>query len=232
VSVRAERAAVALRLRAEGKLLREIAAAMGVSRAYASELVDDPEGVKVRARKASYSGVCIDCGEPTDGSNGPSQASLRCKDCAAIHDHSERLWTADRVVAAIQRFAQANGRPPVSTEWNSAGHGDYPYTSEVLRECGSWANAIEAAGFPRPFRGNKVLPYGQGAHNMARSYMVLHRHGNGGWHEVGIVEAWKPDNAVEDAATEAGEYVAVLATAFMPVEVAPVQALKVKRPAA
>lgn len=61
---------------------KEIAAELGVSRSYAGGLRSDPTGEKDRARKASYRGVCVECGGPTDGGNGPAHQSLRCHYCA------------------------------------------------------------------------------------------------------------------------------------------------------
>lgn len=86
---RAERAAEAARLKAEGLNGIQVAARMGVSRSYAYELLDDPEGTKVRTRKASYSGICVDCGAPTCGNDGRSKAPKRCAACGATR-HADR----------------------------------------------------------------------------------------------------------------------------------------------
>lgn len=79
---RAERAAEALALRAQGLTHQQIADRMGISRTYAQELCSDPEGEKVRARKASYRGTCEGCGGPTDGSNGRAKAPKLCLKCS------------------------------------------------------------------------------------------------------------------------------------------------------
>jgi HNH endonuclease len=64
-------------------------------------------------------------------------------------------WTHDRILEAIVRWAELHdGKPPVSTEWNRA-NDDYPTSFVVKREFGSWARAIEQAGFDKPTRGGR-----------------------------------------------------------------------------
>lgn len=68
-------------------------------------------------------------------------------------DIGRRDWTREEIIAAIQAHAAANdGFPPASTEWfiNAPGR---PNATKVKRVFGSWADAVEAAGFPRPTRG-------------------------------------------------------------------------------
>lgn len=84
-----------------------------------------------------------------------------------------RRWTRETMIAAIQRFATRYGRPPGAADFNpamvrAAGHdwraerfyadADYPTVPSVAREFGSWADAVEAAGFPRPGYGYEHLP--------------------------------------------------------------------------
>jgi hypothetical protein len=76
---RAERVAEVERLRALGATNAETASAMGVSYSYVRHLVSDPDGTKVRARKARLAGVCADCGGPTRY-RGASSAR-RCAAC-------------------------------------------------------------------------------------------------------------------------------------------------------
>jgi hypothetical protein len=78
----------------------------------------------------------------------------------------------EAVVLAIQRFAQEVGRPPTAEDWNPAqarercssrlaeietrwAKGYWPSSSTVQLTFGSWANAIEAAGFHRPSPGTR-----------------------------------------------------------------------------
>jgi hypothetical protein len=71
MTARLERAARARELRAAGCDYKTIAAELGVSRSYAGELVTDPDGSQARARKASYSRPCPECGKPMYGGDGP-----------------------------------------------------------------------------------------------------------------------------------------------------------------
>jgi hypothetical protein len=117
-----------------------------------------------RCRKTQYRGVCIDCGAPTDGSNGPGKSSKRCMRCFRVwHLDNFKIWDADRVIVAIQAWADEHGGvPPTAMAWNPSmarakGRRDladkfeadqaWPLTSTVLRYCGSWNAAIRAAGF-------------------------------------------------------------------------------------
>jgi transposase len=156
MSKRLERAAIARRLQTEGLIIRDIAKEMGISRSYASALINDPDGSHDRERKKGYRGTCEDCGGHTSWKKGGS--SRFCHKCAA---RNTRYWTNERVIEAILRFAELNGRRPVATEWLSKGHGvngdGYPNTGTVMAHFGSWANAIEAAGFPRPQLGAYVI---------------------------------------------------------------------------
>lgn len=153
---RTELAAEVARLRGEGLVFRELAARLGISRSYADALVNDIDGAKRRARRESYQGVCARCGGVTK-SNGTSKASPICKTCAVAVSKENARWTPATIVAAIQQFAAERGRPPVSAEWNETitpgRERRFPPTSTVLRVMGSWANAIEAAGYPRPVIG-------------------------------------------------------------------------------
>lgn len=157
----AERLALARRvatMRAGGMFHRDVAETLGISRSYAAELASDPDGSRARARKDSYRGACIDCGRPTSGSNGTTGAPERCAACRKAYERSLKFWTRERVIDAIQRFAAEHGRPPKATEWNIAhSDDDYPASSSVYvtptnptSPFASWADAIEAAGFPRP----------------------------------------------------------------------------------
>lgn len=201
-------------LRAEGKLQREVAAILGVSRSYAAELTSDPFGLKSRERKDSYSGVCEKCGAPTTGSDGPKAAPTLCAACSQARQSAERVWTREAVIDAIQRFAAANGRPPTATEWIRADHvnGYPPRTSVYIagkHSCAHfplWADAIEAAGFPRPTIGHyprptKARPRRHTRHlgrsmNM-RDFVVLEQQNNGSWVAHEGVNAYSEGLAVE-----------------------------------
>jgi hypothetical protein len=93
---RAENAARVAALKAQRLNGIQIAERLGISRSYAYELLNDPEGRKVRARKDSYRGECVDCGASTDGSDGLA-APERCFGCWNEH---RRKWTPEVIIAA------------------------------------------------------------------------------------------------------------------------------------
>jgi hypothetical protein len=76
-------------LRARGLTYQQIAAELGIAPRSVRNIVSDPDGAKQRGRKARYQGVCVECGGPTDGSNGLANAPLRCRYCA--HGHARPL---------------------------------------------------------------------------------------------------------------------------------------------
>ncbi len=166
---RAERAAAVARLWAEGKLLqREIAETLGISHQYVNQLILDPDGSKVRARKDSYRGECGECGKPTDGSNGRVKAPKLCTDCVP---RGEVVWTNAIIVDRIREWHTLYGSPPAMADWDSwkaanrlhdsertrrfeEADGYWPGAMTLVGRFGSWNAAIEAAGFEsRPNHG-------------------------------------------------------------------------------
>jgi hypothetical protein len=141
-------------LRRNGVSSREIAERYDMKTTSVRTILSDPDGSKMRARKERYRGTCRRCGGPTSGGDGRAKAPTICVSCFNIELHENRHWTQERIIDAIKRFAAEHGRPPVAPEWLYGSHGKngdgYPYATTVLNEFGSWANAIEAAGFPRP----------------------------------------------------------------------------------
>lgn len=133
-------------LRAQGYAAPAIGRALGI-----------PEST---VRNWWNAGECVDCGVAVEHSNG--KVAERCRSCANGHKHETRTWTREAVIDAIQRFAAANGRPPLASEWINVDHANgYPARTYVY--CSNdqsrknpfpkWADAIEAAGFPRPIAG-------------------------------------------------------------------------------
>ncbi len=236
---RARVARRALRLKErEGLNATQIAYRLGMSRSYISAVLEDPEGIKDKARKDSYRKPCPHCGRLMSGQDGPNsrKAPSMCLNCARERDMADKHWTAEAIIDAIQTFAREKGRPPVASEWL---HGTrdprFPRPSSIYRSAhhsartnpfASWADAIEAAGFPRPKRGHKTYPRGQGVSNMKRTYYVLTRNGDGSLHEE-QVEAFSPEGAIEAFASSAGTYIAVLDRYWVEREVAPVTKLAV-----
>lgn len=85
---------------ASGASRKNVAAALGLSMSYVNELINDPTGEKVAARKASYRGICEGCGRPTTGSNGRAGASRLCLFCGSA-----------RLTAAAARVQAERARP-------------------------------------------------------------------------------------------------------------------------
>ena len=74
-----------------------------------------------RCRKQTlYAGVCVDCGAPTNGYNGPDKAAKRCHRCAMRSQAENARWTRDAIVGAIREWAERFSRPPTATEWSTA----------------------------------------------------------------------------------------------------------------
>jgi hypothetical protein len=95
---REQRVAVAQRLRPQGLTLREIGGVLGVAPNTVGDWLNDPDGSRLKERKESYRGTCVDCGGPTTGGLGRgAHAPLRCHRC----------WgkaTAERRQRALDRF--------------------------------------------------------------------------------------------------------------------------------
>ncbi len=139
-------------MRAEGMTIRAIATEVGYSRQYVSDLLNDPDRLKLNARRASYAGVCEMCGAATDGSNGPESAPRHCISCAPV---ASRIWTHETILEAISVFVTENGRKPYSTDWLvSPLDPRFPYAPTVLRRFGTWNAAMQAAGLPTEAAGH------------------------------------------------------------------------------
>ena len=103
-----------------------------------------------RCRKqTSYSTPCVDCGQPTNGSEGHAITRERCGTCRYKHQHDSRHWTPETVIAALQEWARELGRTPTAKMALKAGAKVSCWV--VQREFGSWSAAIRAAGLtPNP----------------------------------------------------------------------------------
>jgi hypothetical protein len=151
----------------QGYTIAEIAVLVGKSYSSVANLLADPDGRKQRARRMRYQGTCVDCGRPTNGSNGYAKAPTRCAPCAAIYQHEQKYWTRERIIAAIQRWAdEHDGEPPRAPDWTHAGPARlHPASSTVYAaasnphaEFASWSEALAAAGFPGNVRGKRRDP--------------------------------------------------------------------------
>lgn len=137
------------------------------------------EANRLNSRKAKQrrTGTCEDCGKETRYSGHAERAdsgvSRFCPACAAIRNgEAQKVWTRDRIIAAIQWWATFYGEPPAIADFNptqAVYMGDYrratraehhikagqiPWFVTAVREFGSWNAAITAAGLtPRARHG-------------------------------------------------------------------------------
>jgi hypothetical protein len=59
-------------------------------------------------------------------------------------------WTREAIIEALQRYGATHGGvPPRSGDWALYEVGR-PTSNKIVKVFGSWADAVEAAGFPRP----------------------------------------------------------------------------------
>jgi transposase len=142
---RAEKVERAQALRADGKLLREIAEEMGVAIQTVFTWLDDPDLSKQRARRERYKGRCVDCGKPTDGSNGYA-APERCLSCRTAR--VSRLGR-EYVLNALREWGDEHGGiPPSAAQWQDPTRDPkWPTANTVLLHFGTWNAGIRAAGF-------------------------------------------------------------------------------------
>lgn len=222
---RAERLAEIMTLASQGLTTVEIARELGCSRSTVQNARNDPDGAKQKARRARYQSPCPQCGRPMDGSGGFKSAPLRCGRCEN-QSGDRRKWTREVVIDAIRRFAAIHGRPPIADEWIKADrdHG-YPPRSAMYRSTSrssalfaSWADAIEAAGFPRPTSGRRTYTK-EAAMDSRNGYVVLREQDDGVWEVVG--ENDQPSqmqalNAAMDGHKPEGRWLAVPARYWRP----------------
>lgn len=138
---RAERAAKVADLRAAGRTYRQIADELGISGSYVSDLIYDPDGSKLAARRVANSGVCLDCGGPTSGSGGRSKAPPRCYPChlkfiEAQHGTLSRYQAGCRCdpcrAANRERGRALKGRTPPNHGYS--GYVNYGCRCQVCRD--------------------------------------------------------------------------------------------------
>jgi len=117
--------------------------------------------IDARANKRRRTGICRECGGKTRYNGRGKATSGLCAACNYRLAHELRCWTRETVIAAIQEWAREHGGlPPTATEWQRRSRGQrYPAAGTVYgKRSGlfdSWADAIEAAGFPRPAIGRR-----------------------------------------------------------------------------
>jgi hypothetical protein len=153
---RSDRVELARALRAKGKPNSEIASILRVRPATVRSYFNDPTLDKLRARKASYAGSCLDCDRPTDGNLGRGRSPLRCADCACLFAQAGRKWTPDAILNALIRWTAEQGEPPRASQWRTRktlaalqlvkDPSEWPVTSTVQRAHITWNLALSAAG--------------------------------------------------------------------------------------
>lgn len=153
---RPERAAMARALVEKGYTRKQIMEILGIGQSYVGALLSDPDGTKDKLRKEQYRGTCIECGGKTTYARSHGKPVHRCSPCARKHQHSQRVWTPERIIADLQEWNRIYGEPPKAMDWLTGVYGDgtwgsrrWPHVVCVQREFGSWSNALEAAGFER-----------------------------------------------------------------------------------
>ena len=142
---------------------RPVARLLGISPSSVRRYVDSDYAERNRRQsreaKRRRTGICRECGGVTlyNGRKKGTAVSTLCAACSRRLQHESRYWTRERIIAAIQQWAAEHGRPPSARDWLHADP-DLRWPNRVSVYAGSgaippfasWADAIEAAGFPRP----------------------------------------------------------------------------------
>lgn len=176
---RSERHAQIVALKQTGLTFKQIAAHLSLAQSTVTEAYYDPTGNKTRIRKARNNGTCVDCGAETKDS-GAKVPPERCVKCSGVRLGALRkVWTRETCVQAIRDWADEHGGVyPTTLAWNPTRarnlglkpHPDYvnnpdrwPCFHTVLRECGTWREAVIAAGFVPRERGQTLARLGVAA---------------------------------------------------------------------
>lgn len=149
-----EQRELVLQLRANGMLIREIVEQVGVPKStvtrWCNPQFEKKDRAKARQRKFSKRRKCPQCGKRMNNT-----ANL----CITCYKASQRYWTRERVIEAMQAWATKHGYSPTYREWSRSGN-DHPATATILAGpnplFNSWSEALVAAGFePRRHRNPK-----------------------------------------------------------------------------
>jgi hypothetical protein len=134
---------------------RHLQARYGIShssiRRILSPEYEERQRILSRDAKRRRKGSCERCGAQTSYSGGHPPVSRLCPACAS---EEATIWTRERIIERVRDWAEIHGRPPTATDWR-VGRGVWPPTGSVQKCFGLWADAIEAAGFPRPQAGGR-----------------------------------------------------------------------------
>lgn len=146
-----EQRAEARALKKQGMSPKQISLTLGIP--YATVLRWCDPKVHKRSLKTSREykkrrrRTCEECGK---------SVWLTSRLCQGCHSARRRRWTQEAIIGAIHQFNEEHGRPPLALEWVKRSP-MYPSPGTVLARFGSWAAAIEAAGYPRPLVGRKLV---------------------------------------------------------------------------
>jgi transposase len=142
----AEKVTEAQRLRAEGLKLREIGERMGVPLKTAANWLSAPDGSRLRARKESYRGTCVDCGAPTNGSRGRGpNAPKRCVSCEAPRAAQRQRERFASHKALIERL-WAQGLKAREIGWIVGWSSPYPAQMIASYRCKGYDLPVRNAG--------------------------------------------------------------------------------------
>ena len=151
---RAENVALAQELRAQGLRHREIAERFDVSITTAHSWLSDPDLAKQRARKASYSTPCPECGKLASGSEGRRPGHL-CRDCG--------LAAGGQRIGEIRRAAAEPRYRLIERRWQ-----DGQTLKQIADELGTTVRAIAAVLHRLRQRDGYSLPYRRTPEQVAR----------------------------------------------------------------
>ena len=144
-----------LLLKAHGLNRHEIAERLGLAAQTVSTYLSDPDNTQreeyLRRRRAT----CPVCG------GAMWRAAKQCSDCQRKERMAKQdVWSANKIIDSIRRYHAEFGCIPPARDFYAKARdhkGEFPTQKRVDSRFGSWANAVEAAGFPRPSKGG--IPY-------------------------------------------------------------------------
>lgn len=158
-------AAVVEAWREPGSTLRSVAAVHGITAERVRQIVlaNAPEEYKARqterTERRKREAYCR-CGAPKTYKAKLCVACARKAAAEARQDGVGVVWTKDRIVETIRRWAADVGSPPAAADWNVAmarrlgrslppgwSHEDHPALHTVQKRFGSWSAALAAAGY-------------------------------------------------------------------------------------
>lgn len=137
-------------LRSHGLSNAEIAEKMGIKINSIYKYLWDPDGKKTQEARSLMMRPC-----PVCETTLIQKHAKQCLSCYRAKVQTNLRWSPETTAEAIQRFHQEFGHVPTSRDMFdiSVRRRDYPSQKHAIKHHGSWANAVEAAGFPRPRHG-------------------------------------------------------------------------------